>query len=85
MKKENAKTIITVLVTILLLCAGYLYIKRTAPTRQYKAEIKQLKLISEHQALEIEVQRQKMEIEAIKREVEKQTPSYKLTPKDPNE
>lgn len=84
--KGGTKTIITVLVTILILAGGFLYVKKTAPIRAYKAEIKQLKLISEHQALEIEVQRQKMEIEAIKKAIKKKSPTYKLTQKEePNE
>jgi len=86
MKKDGTRTIITVLLTILILGACYLYIKKTDTTRRYKAEIKQLKMISEHQALEIEVQRQKIEIEAIKKEIQKNAPSFKLTPKEePNE
>lgn len=82
MKKDGTKTIITVLITILILLGGYFYVKRTAPVRSYKAEIKQLRLISEHQSLEIEVQKQKIEIEAIKKAAKKNTPTYELTPKE---
>lgn len=81
--KIDSKMPITVMVTVMVLVGGFFYMKKTTPTRTYKAEIKQLKLICEHQALEIEAQKQKMEIDAIKKEIEKKTPAYKLTPKEP--
>lgn len=79
--KIDLKTIIAVMVTVVILAGGYFYLQRTAQERAYKAEIKKLQLIQEHQALEIEVAKQKIEFAAIKRGTNRNSPVINLTPK----
>lgn len=74
------RMVIAVVLTIAILVGSYFYIRKTAPEWAYKAEIKKLKLISEHQALEIEVARQRFELAEIKKNIDKNTPTIELAP-----
>lgn len=84
MKDALVKVILGVVITLLLIGGGYLYLNKTAPERTYKGEIYKLGLVKQHQALEIEVTKQKIELDAIKKEIERKTPNMKLVPDDPN-
>jgi hypothetical protein len=76
MRKSGANVIITILLTIVVLAGGYFYHTKTLEVRRYKAEIKQLNLISEHQRLEIEVTKQRIEFNAL----QKKPPVINLSP-----
>ena len=64
--KVKPKTIVAVVIVIAILIGGYFYMRRTAEMRQYKTEIKQLRLITEHQGYEIKVIEQKAKLESLK-------------------
>lgn len=79
------KHLIIIILAVAIAVCGYLWFRKTAPERKYKWEIKQLKLIQEHEALEIEVAKQRAKLEAMRKAAEANRPAYKLTPEDPNE
>jgi len=79
MELKERHWVIFFLVMVIALC-GYMYFKKTAPERKYKSEIKQLKLISEHQDLELEVALQRKDLEQLKKEAEQNMPRLNLTP-----
>ena len=68
---------------IAILVVGYFYMKKTAPKRAYKAEIRQLRMISEHQGLEIEVVNQRATLEAMNKAAKAGTPTFNLAPPEP--
>lgn len=78
--KIDLKTFIAVIVTILILVGGYFYMKKTAPKRAYKKELRTLRLVEEHQRLEIEVAKQRATINSMKKAAEDAMPVYTLTP-----
>ncbi len=78
--EAKPRTVVAVMLMIAILVGGYFYMKKTAQVRRYKAEIKQLRMISEHQALEIEVANQRATLNAMKKAVEDAIPTYNLTP-----
>jgi len=73
--KLNPKKIVVVLLIAVVLAGGYFYMKQTAEIRRYKAEINQLRLISEHQELEIKVIEQKAKLDNLKRGVPPMPPA----------
>ena len=79
--KIESRTIIAVLVTVVILVGGFLYMKGTAQERAYKAEIRKLKMISEHQALEIVLAKQKKEMQSLQQPVTTLTPATPLEKK----
>jgi len=79
---KSEKTVIAVVLTVLILVGGYFWMQKTAPKRAYKAETKQLRLMKEHQTLQIEVMNLNAEIERLQAEAKKNTPTYELTPKE---
>lgn len=88
--EAKPRTLVKIGLAIVILVGGHFYMKKTAPARRYKAEIKQLRMIDEHQSLDIKVYKQKIELEAIRRKIAQRgaqgKPTYKLTPKeDPNQ
>lgn len=83
--EAKPRTVIIAVLIIAVLVGGYFYREKTAPERKYKWEIKQLRLMSEHQGLEIEVIKQGKELSVLKAELERKKPVYKLTPEDPNQ
>lgn len=85
MEVKEKHYVLFILAVVIAIC-GYVWFKRTEPIRKYKAEIKQLKLISEHQDLEIEVALQLKDLAELKEKSSpRNVPQYNLTPKDPNE
>jgi len=78
--KVKPKAVVTVVLMIALLVCGYFWMKKTAPKRAYKAEIKQLRMISEHQGLEIEVVKQRATLEAMNKGA---VPTVNLPPVEP--
>lgn len=78
--EAKPRTLITVGIIIAFLVAGYFYIKKTAPERAYKAELRKLRIIEEHQRLEIEVTKQRAILDAMKKAAEDAVPKYTLTP-----
>lgn len=73
------RTFVTIVLVIAILVAGYFYKKKTAPERAYKAEIYKLRLVEEHQRLEILVKEQGTTLAAIKKAAEDATPTFNLT------
>ena len=63
--KLSPKKIVVAVVAVLILVGGYFYLQKTAEVRGYKAETKQLRLISEHQEVEIKVIEQKARLESL--------------------
>jgi hypothetical protein len=84
MKDGLSKIIVAVVLTLFAIGGGYLYFTKTAPERAYKAEIYKLKLVREHQALELEATKQRIELDAIKKEIDRKTPTMRLVPDDAN-
>jgi len=78
--EAKPKTVVTLILVIAVLVAGYLYMKKTAPERAYKEELRKLRLIEEHQRLEIEVAKHSATLEAMKKAAEDAMPVYSLTP-----
>ena len=64
--KVKPSTIVKIVLVVAILVGGYFYIKMTAEVRRYKAETKQLRLISEHQEFEIKVIEQKAKLGSLK-------------------
>jgi len=81
--KVDSKTFIAVVVTMVILLGGYFYLQKTKQERAYIAEIEMLKLISEHQALEITVAKQKIEFANIHKGAKQQV--INLNPSPPQE
>lgn len=77
--KVKPRTIVTVGLVIAVLVAGYFYLIKTAEVRRYKAETKQLRLIDEHQKLELSIIRQKAELD----ELQKNPPQMSIPPPMP--
>lgn len=71
-----------IFMTVLILVGGYFYMQKTGPQRAYKAETKKLRLMKEHQTLQLEVMELNAEIARLQAEAEKNTPTYELTPKE---
>ena len=65
--KLSPKKIVAAVVVIAILAGGYFYMKQTAEVRRYKSETNQLRLISEHQEVEIKVIEQKARLDNFKR------------------
>lgn len=74
------RTVVAVVIVIAIVVTGYFYMKKTAPERAYKTELHKLRLVEEHQRLEIEVVKQRATLNAMKKAAEDAMPTYNLTP-----
>ena len=73
-------TLVMVVMIIAVLVAGYFYYQKTAPERKYVKELKALRLVEEHQRLELEVANQRATLDAMRKAAEDAVPKYNLTP-----
>lgn len=77
---------VVVIVVLIIGIGGYFWLKKTAPERAYKVELKRLRLVEEHQRLEIEVIKQRATLNAMKKAAEDAVPKMRLVPdEDPNQ
>lgn len=84
--EAKPRTLVTLGVIIAFLVAGYFYIQKTKPERMYKAELRKLRIIEEHQRLEIEVANQRATLNAMKKAAEDAVPTMRLVPdEEPNQ
>lgn len=83
--EAKPRTVVVVVVAIVIVVGGYFYVKKTAPERAYKVELKRLRLVEEHQRLEIEVINQRATLNAMKKAAEDAIPKYTLTPAEKEE
>lgn len=67
--KLSPKKVVVVMLIAAVLAGGYFYMKQTAEVRRYKSETNQLRLISEHQEVEIKVIEQKARLDNLKKGV----------------
>jgi len=74
------KHLVIIIIAVVIAIGGYMWFKKTAPERKYKGEIKQLRLISEHQGLEIEVIKQRAKLAAMKKAAKAAIPAMRLVP-----
>lgn len=83
MKRENvfAKVVLFVFVSLGLILGGHYWYKSGEAERTYTKETAKLRLIREHQGLQLEVMRINAEIERLKEEAEKDVPVYELSPR----
>jgi len=84
--EAKPRTLVAVVVAIVIVVGGYFYLQKTKPERMYKAEIHKLRLVEEHQRLEIEVMKQRALLDAQKKATEAAIPKMRLVPdEDPNQ
>ena len=83
--EAKPRTVIAVVVVIMILVGGYFYREKTKPERTYKGELRKLRLVEEHQRLEIEVANQRSVIESMKKAAKDAVPKYTLTPEQQEE
>lgn len=83
--EAKPKTVVTLVLVIAVILAAYFYLQKTKPMRTYKTEVKRLRIIEEHQRLEIEVTKQKATLDAMKKAAEDAMPTYTLTPEQKEE
>ncbi len=83
--KVKPRMIVEVVIVIVILASSYLYWVKTAEVRKYKKETRQLRLIDEHQRLEISVIRQKSELTEIQKNPQRSAPRQMPPMESPRE
>lgn len=80
--KQLARVAVVVIVALIIGLGGHIWLKRTAPMREFKKQLEAAKLVHERNQLEIEMYEQQKRMDEIKAEQEADVPAYELTPKE---
>ena len=83
--EAKPRTLVAIGLLIAILVGGYFYLQKTKPERVYKSELRKLRIIEEHQRLEIEVANQRATLNAMKKAAKAAVPRMRLVPEDPNQ
>lgn len=83
-KGKQVGCIAIVVAIILVICiGGHIWLKKTAPKREFIRLLETMRLVHERQQLDIEMYEQQKRMAEIKAEQEAGIPTYELTPAEP--
>lgn len=83
--EAKPRTLVAIGIMIAIVVGGYFYMKKTKPKRVYMRELRMLRIVEEHQRLEIEVANQRAKIQAMKKAAEDAVPKMRLVPEEANQ